>query len=145
MTSIVIATAGIGVVFWYARRRPVGTPLTWGEAIAAATYSFFLMFWVYGVVPHQWLTWSGNELGWRTDKVLEGWRLWFTGGEGIVQYVLPFGLDYEKIRDIIVSVIYVVFLGLHVAMWVIWQDRGKKKPVEIETSTYGRPLVRRAG
>ena len=145
MVSLIIGVAGIALVFRHARRRPVGAPLTWGEAIVAATYSFFLMFWVYGVVPHQWLTWSGNELGWRTDKVLIGWHLPFTGNEGIVQYILPFGLDYEKIRDIIVSVIYVVFLGLHVAMWVIWQDRGKKKPAEIETSTYGRPLVRRAG
>ena len=43
------------------------------------------------------------------------------------------------------SGIYVGFLVLHVAMWMIWQNRGKTKPAEIETSTYGRPLVRRAG
>ena len=46
-----------------------GTPLTWGEAMVAATYVFFLMFWVYGVVPHQWLTWAQNELKWRSDAI----------------------------------------------------------------------------
>jgi hypothetical protein len=145
VASLIVAILMIGLVFWYGRRRPVGAPLTWGEAILAAVYSFFLMFWVYGVVPHQWLTWAGNELGWRTDKIVEGYHLWFTGKEGIVQYFLPFGLDYEKIRDILVSLIYVVFLGLHVAMWSMWQARGKEKPAAIATSTYGRPLVRRAG
>ena len=143
VVSLVISVAGTYLVLWYAKRRPVGAVLTWGEAMAASTFAFLLMFWVYGVVPHQWLQWAGNELGWRTDKTMIGWHLPFTGQEGIVEYILPFQFDYEKLRDIIVSGIYVLFLVLHVAMWMAWQNRGKAKPAEIETSTYGRPLVKK--
>ena len=65
----IVMTVGI---LWEMRRRPVGAPLSWGEAMFAATYIFFLMFWVYGVVPHQWLAWADNELGWRSDSYLLG-------------------------------------------------------------------------
>jgi hypothetical protein len=51
-------------------------------------------------------------------------------------------MDYEKVRDGIVVGIYGVFLALHVALWVIWQNRGKARPLELPTSTYGRPLVK---
>jgi hypothetical protein len=34
-----------------------------------------------------------------------------------------------------------VFLGLQIAAWALWQGRGEKK-VEVETSDYGRPLVK---
>jgi len=50
---------------FYAKRRPVGTPLTWGESMVAATYVFFLMFWVYGVVigvAASIASWVGKKL-----------------------------------------------------------------------------------
>jgi hypothetical protein len=141
VTSLIAAAGLLGVVL-YGRRRPVGAPLTWGEALAAGTFAFALMFWCYGVVPHQWLTYAGNEWGWRTDKILVGPDLWFTDGEGIFEYFLPFTVDYEKLRDLVVVVIYLVFLVLQVVMWSYWQNRGKAKPAELPTSTYGRPLVR---
>ena len=57
---VLIAISAIGV--WYGKRRPVGTPLTWGEAMVAAVYVFFVMFWAYGVVPHLWLAWADGDL-----------------------------------------------------------------------------------
>ena len=68
LVSLVMGAA----IVWYRRRRPQGAPLSWGEAMAAATYVFFIMFWVYGVVPHQWLTYCQNELGWRSDALIVG-------------------------------------------------------------------------
>ena len=68
VVSFAIAILGMVVVHLYGKRRPVGTPLTWGEAIFAATFVFFLMFWAYGVVPNQWLQWANNELGWTPSK-----------------------------------------------------------------------------
>jgi hypothetical protein len=94
------------------------------------------MFWAYGVVPHQWLTFANNEWQWTPTKQLLG------PGE-ILEKVLPFSLDYEKLRDIVVSGIYAVFLVAHVALWMHWQNRGKKQPAALPTSTYGRPLVRK--
>ena len=61
----------LGIV-WMGKRRPPGTPLTWGEAMVASVYCFFLLFWIYGVVPHLWLAWADNELRWRPDKLLFG-------------------------------------------------------------------------
>ncbi|MPY95856.1 MAG: hypothetical protein GEV08_23220 [Acidimicrobiia bacterium] len=73
VTSIIIGIVALAVPFrWALRRRPVGAPLSWGQAMLGATWAFFLMFWWYGVVPHQWLTWADNELNWRADKTLLG-------------------------------------------------------------------------
>ena len=63
--SSVVAVLGIVAFLEYARRRPVGTYHTWGEAMFAAACIFFLLFWIYGVVPHQWLVYADSELGWR--------------------------------------------------------------------------------
>ena len=35
---------------------PSARPSPGARPWSPATYVFFLMFWVYGVVPHQWLT-----------------------------------------------------------------------------------------
>ncbi|HET6664429.1 MAG TPA: hypothetical protein VFG94_09230 [Acidimicrobiales bacterium] len=139
--SLLIAFGGFGAMVLYAKRRPVGAPLSWGEAMLAATLAFALMFWAYGVVPHQWLTYSGNELSWRPDKILLGPKLPFTGREGLFEYFLPFTVNYENLSHIGAVLIYGLFLGMHVAAWSIWQGRGKEKPLELD-SAYGRPLVK---
>jgi hypothetical protein len=142
--SSIVALVGIAAVYLYGRRRPPGAPLSWGEAIVAATFGFALMFWCYGVVPHQWLTFADTNLQWRSDKALAGFRLPFTGEEGVAEYFLPFSASYENLSHIVVTVIYGVFLGVHVAAWVMWQNRSKSKAVVVPTSEYGRPLVKQA-
>jgi uncharacterized membrane protein YraQ (UPF0718 family) len=136
ITSLLALGITLGVVVRYMVKRPVDAPLTWGEAMVAATFVFFVMFLAYGIVPHQWLAWADNELKWRKDKLL-------LGPGNIVETALPFTVSYEAVRDIVASLIYGVMLGLHVALWMIWQNRGKAKPAELPTSPYGRPLVRR--
>jgi hypothetical protein len=143
--SFLVAIAGMAGVMLYGRRRPVGAPLTWGEALAAATFAFALMFWAYGVVPHQFLQWANNELRWTPSK-----KLLTTGQFELFNAPLPpFGIDYEKVRDIVVVVIYGFFLTAHVAMWAMWQDRSKRAEKraqrELAPSTYGRPLVKQGG
>lgn len=133
-------TAGI---LEYAKRRPADAPLSWGEANLGATYVFLLLFWIYGVVPHQWLIYADNELGWRSDKLLVGpTGVGFTDGEGLVSFLLPFEVTYLVVRDIIAVTIYGFALAGNIALWSVWQDRGKVAPTEVEQSTYGRPLVR---
>lgn len=138
--SILVAALMTLGIAWYGNRRPVGTPLTWGEAMAAATYVFFLLFWAYGVVPDRWLAWADSELRWRPDKLV-------FGPGGILKPRaeggwLPFTLTYQTIRDIIATGIYGVALTLNAAAIVMWQKRGKKAAVAVERSEYGRPLVR---
>jgi len=147
IASVLVTVALTALVIPMAKRRPVGTPLTWGEAMVASVYAFFLMFWAYGLVPHLWLTWSDNELGWRPDKILygpfgvlkpqsvDGWN--------------PVTITYQSIRDIVAVLIYVVLLGAQIALWVWWQNRGKRAEAAATanasaTSEYGRPLVRKS-
>jgi hypothetical protein len=139
LTSLVVTIGLTGGFMAYGRRRPVGSPLTWGEAMAASMVVFFVIFLAYGVVPHQWLAWADNELGWRKDKI-------FAGPAGVetksLGFDIPLTITYQTIRDVIAAGIYIVFLGAQIALWSLWQNRGKTKPKEIETSAFGRPLVR---
>jgi hypothetical protein len=104
--------------------------------MVAAAFAYLILFFAYGVVPHQWLTFADNELSWRSDKILNG--------PGDVFTKLPFTLTYQVIRDAIATGIYIVFLAVQIAIWAVWQGRGKTTPKEIETSSYGRPLVKKA-
>lgn len=127
----IITIVMVAGLVWYMRRRPVGAPLSWGEAMVASAYVFTLMFLAYGIVPNQWLLWADNELEWRPDRIL------------IDTY--PIKVTYLVLRDIIVVGIYVVMLAVNVALWAMWQNRGKKKEAApaLETSTFGRPLVKK--
>jgi hypothetical protein len=140
IVSFVVTVGRTLFVIPYGKRRKPGTPVTWGEAMLAATYVFGVLFLAYGVVPHQWLTHAGNELGWRTDKILIGPKI---GPRHLLKY-FPFTITAAALQDTIAVVIYGFFLGLQIAMWSWWQRRGKKPSVEVATSTYGRPLVKKA-
>ncbi len=138
-TSLLLALAGNAAVILYSKRRPVGAPLSWGEAMAAAVFAFVLFNFWYGVIPHQWITLADNEWGWRKD------RIFFGPGDLFEPHrFLPFTLTYEALRDIIVTVIYGAGLTLHVFHWVQWQNRAKPKTEVVPTTTYGRPLARKS-
>ena len=51
----------------------------------------------------------------------------------------------QVVRDIFVSGLYVIFGLGQIFFWKFWQERGKRAAAvpAIETSAYGRPLVRR--
>ena len=145
IASLIITGAMVAVILLVARRRAPGTPMTWGEAFLAGTFVFGLLFMLYGVVPHQWLAWADNELGWRPDSFgipTPFGRLFEDGlefgGRGRVL------ITAQTVRDVIAAGIYIVGLGLNFAIWLWWQKRGQKAATpQIETSAYGRPLLRR--
>lgn len=145
VTSIVVSVLMSVGIFAYAKRRPVGTSLTWGEAMVGSVYVFFLAFLAYGVVPHQWLTLAENEWGFRADRILEG-------KGGIVKPIsqggwFPFDITYQALSDIVATLFYVVFLGLQIWMWARWQNRNKIADAKTQaalakTSSFGRPLIK---
>jgi len=144
IASLVITAALLALLIPVSKRHPLGSPFTWGEAMVGATYSFFLMFWVYGVVPHVWLNGLSVELGWSQDKLLFGPFDIFKPQE--FDGWFPMTLNYQILRDLVAVLIYVIFLGGQMALWAWWQKRGKKAAAaaQIEpTSDYGRPLVRK--
>ena len=141
VTSLFFTLLMSGLVVVYAKRRPAGKPVTWGEAMLGAAYVFFVWFIAFGIVPHQWLTLAENEWGWTADRLL------FGPGD-IVKPIaeggwFPFTLTYRTVSDSIAAIFYIVFLGGMSALWAMWQTRGKvKKGADVVKSTYGRPLVK---
>jgi hypothetical protein len=144
--SLALLVIGIGICFRVGQRRPIGTPVTWGEAFVAATFVFGLMLLGYGVVPNEWLQWADNRLIWRSDRILlavssKGVKFGDAaasfGGSGRIL------VSYQSLRDMIAAGIYVVMLGAQVALWAMWQKRGKQASTEVATSDFGRPLVRK--
>jgi len=144
VVSLLVTGMSLGVYHWYAARVAVDKQMTWGEAMIAALYVFYIFFWVYGVVPHYWLEWADKGLGWRADRFVHGpggiLRDQNSGGW------MPFTITYLVLRDIIAVTIYVIFLGVNIWYWHHWQSRGaraqaKEKAVETP-SEFGRPLVR---
>ena len=147
IASLLVLIVGMAICLLVARKRPRGTPLTWGEAYIGGTFVFALMFVAYGNVPHQWLDFADNELLWRPDRILMG-----LSSEGV-----KFGEDakaiggrgrvlvsYQALRDIVATLLYVVFLVAHVWLWSVWQKRGTPKAEVEPTSRFGRPLIRKA-
>lgn len=140
--TFVLSSAMALAVIPYAKRRPKGTPVSWGEAMLAAVYAFGTMFLAFGVVPHQWIDHSDRNLGWSKSKIIFGpfdlLKPKANGGH------FPFTASYEAIRDIVVVLLHVWYFGLIIYLWNVWQRRGETKPgTEVATSTYGRPLVRK--
>jgi hypothetical protein len=147
-----------GVLVAVAKRRPVGQPLTWGEAFVAATFVFALLFIAYGVVPHQFLAMADNQFKWRDDKIgipvgglaIGSWHLfskpYLLFPNGIPLMNGHFIVTAQVIRDAIVGGLYGVLVGLQLYGWSWWQKRGKQPAgTDIETSAYGRPLLRPVG
>lgn len=134
--SLLLSLAMMGSIIWYAKRRPQGAPLTWGQAMAAAMYVTFIMFFFFGVVPDRWLNYAEGTLGMRSDAILagNGSTGWFTGS--------PVIITKQAVADIVTILIYGLGFNLSVVMWAVWQKRGSKPAEEVEKSTYGRPLVK---
>jgi hypothetical protein len=151
--SLFFFLLGLAVIFFVGRRRPPGTPLTWGEAMIAATFVFGVLLLGYGVVPNEWLKWADNQLLWRPDRiwfaVSTKWPVIYTGSNAAVEAASGRGriiVSFQALRDIIAAGIYILMLVAQVWLWIAYQKRGRK-PATAEvarTSTFGRPVVKRA-
>lgn len=147
IASNVVLILGVGLCLFFGHRRPIGTPVSWGEAFVGATFMFALMILAYGIIPHQWLDWADNKLLWRPDRVLlgistKGLKMGDAaktiGGSGRIL------VSYQALRDVIAALLYVIFLGGQMVLWSMWQKRGRAKGAVEPTSRFGRPLLRKA-
>jgi hypothetical protein len=142
LTSFIVSLALIALAMLYGKRRPVGKPVTWGEGMIAGTYAFGVMFLAFGIVPNAWIDHADRELGWSKDRIVYG-----PGGflkPSSLGGWNPITLQYQAVRDIVVVVIHALYFGLIIYLWHWWQSRGRvTAPAAIETSTYGRPLVKK--
>jgi hypothetical protein len=157
IVSLVVTGIMVGIIILVGKRRRPGQPLTWGEAFLAAMFAFALLLMIYGVVPDRWLRWADGELKWRSDAVgipLGPFGKWLgIGGKDNVFFgdgVTFFGrgriqVTKQDIRDAVAAGLYIVFGLAQIWIWFWWQKRGKAttRTPELETSAYGRPLVRK--
>ena len=148
ISSILIVTLLVAIAMRVGKRRPPGTPYTWGEAMVGGTYVFLGMFWAYGLVPHLWLTWADSELKWRPDVLLSEYPFWGYKLEFMAPQekggVIPVSINMQTLRDLLAVAIYGLLLGFNMWLWAWWQKRGQTKTTEVATSDYGRPLVKKA-
>jgi hypothetical protein len=100
---------------------------------------FALFLLIYGVVPHEWLTWADSSLGLREDKIL--FNAW-----GAIEF------SGRALRDIVATLIYIVGLAINTWMWIAWQKRGTAKPKAAVaaatpepagTSAFSRPVTKK--
>jgi len=142
--SWIISLLALVPVFRMMKTRPADKVATWGESMVGAVYVFFVLFWIYGTVPHQWLTFAEAELNWRSDVFLVGWTTPWDSSQGIVEWALPFDMTYAVLKDLIAVAVYGVGLVANVAVFSMWQKRGDTIAApELESqSRYGRPIVK---
>jgi hypothetical protein len=135
---IIFGSAALGLAMVVSRDpRPQDRPTTWAEAMAGAVGVFFLMTLAYGVIPHEWITFSDKYLNWTPDKFL------------VETYLIK--PNYQQVRDVIVVLIYSVFVGANLKLWFMWQQRLVPKPEPtseagkvLRTSRFGRPVKSKA-
>jgi hypothetical protein len=140
--SFFLSTGMALAVIPYAKRRPKGTPTSWGEAMLASVYVFATMFIAFGVVPHQWIDHSDKNLGWTKNKIIYG------PGDILKPKALgghfPFTMSFEAVRDVVAVLIHVWYFALIIILWGKWQKRGETSTsTELATSAFGRPLVKK--
>ena len=135
LLSIAVTAAGLGLFAFLLKRPKSDQPATWAQCMAGAMGVFALFLMGYGVVPHEWLTWADSDLGLREDKLL--WD------NAVID------ISGRAVRDVVASTIYIVFLGLNVATWIMWQKRGQAKPkaapapAPVGTSAFSRPVAKK--
>ena len=128
-----------GAIFMALVRRPKSElPATWAQSMLGALAVFALFLLIYGVVPHEWLTWADSKLGLREDKILIDTK--------------PIKFSGRALRDIVAATLYIIFLGLNTVMWMMWQKRGTAKPKAAPaaatpepagTSAFSRPVTKK--
>jgi len=140
--SVALLVIGLGIAFWLSKRPKPDRPATWAECMAGAVGVFALMTLAYGIIPHEFITFSDKYLQWDTTHfVFRTHQDMF--GLGIVDW--PFSMNKQAVRDILVVGIYVVLFGLNLFLFAEWQKRGKEETAAEEkpkVSRFGRPLRR---
>jgi hypothetical protein len=125
--------------------RPEGYRATWAQCYLGAVGAFALLALAYGVVPHEYMTFANSYLRWGDTSQF----VWRSGQDMLFfPWHWPFNLDYPALRDVVVSGLYGVLLGLNIALFAQWQKRNQvvEAPSPDSTPTkrsrFGRPLRR---
>ncbi len=120
---------------------------TWSEAFAGSVGVFAIFALGFAIIPSEFLTFANADLEWGDSS-----KFIFQSGHKVLGFLpvdWPFNMDYPALRDIVVTIIYVVLLGLTLKLWVMWQERFKVVDASSDDtppkrSRFGRPLRKSA-
>ena len=134
--SLIVCIVMAVAVVVYSKRRPADAPLSWGTAMVGSVYVTFGLVMAFGILPDRWMAHAEGNLKMRSDAILAGPGStgWFKG--------IPVVVSKSTIADLVAITIYGIAMVVTVLLWAVWQKRGQKVSEEIETSPYGRPLVK---
>jgi hypothetical protein len=123
------------------RPKKTAEPATWAQTIVGALFVWVMFVLGYGVIPSEWIIFGNSYLNFDSSGFLLHRGQW-------ASQLPPFDITRDKFVDAIAALIYVVVLGLNVAMFVAWQKRKVAEPasadeeVESTTTPRGGPLAR---
>jgi hypothetical protein len=116
--AIVLFAIGCGAAAAVMRRpKPVERP-TWAQCVLGALFVWFMFALGYGVIPHEWLTFGNSYLNFDSASFFMH-----------KNRILPFDITRDKLIDSGAAVIYVIVLGVNIAMFSAWQ---KRKVAEVD-------------
>lgn len=156
MAWCILATIIVSITIYIWSLPPRVEDSTWATAIAGALASFFMMAFIYAIIPHEWITFATSYLGFTKDVKAS------TGGEFIVNTwlgghfwtsqtrIIPFEVTFEVWQDQATIFIYVIGATLNIKLFSAWQRRNEPvaKKAEIadeekassKFSRFGRPI-----
>lgn len=151
-----MATLVVSITLFIWSLPPREKDATWAGAIAGALASFFMMAFIYAIIPHEWITFATSYLGFTKDaKVSAGGQFvlntWLDGKFWTKRTrVLPFEVTFETLQDQATMLIYVIGATLNIKLFVAWQKRNEPVVAKAESadvdsapsklSRFGRPL-----
>jgi hypothetical protein len=136
--SLLLCVIAFAIFMWLKERPKSELPATWAQSMGGALAVFAMILLVYGVVPHEWLTWCDSKLGLREDRIMLSTR--------------PVKITGRTVRDTVAALLYIFFLGIQTWMWIAWQKRGTAKPKAAPaaatpepagTSAFSRPVTKK--
>ena len=147
LLGFVVLVAHMFLMIGSRNARDPEEPATWAECFAGAVGVFALMALGYAIVPHEFLTFANANLEWGDSSkfvVQSGHQVF-----GFLPVDWPFSFDYPALRDVGVTIIYVVLLGLNLKVFVMWQNRHQVATATDDDappkrSRFGRPLRKAA-
>ena len=146
--ALIVTFVMIALAVWKLRQPKPDRPTTWAEAIAGAVYVFALFLLMYAVIPHEFITVSDKYWNLSTSRYIIKST---TAVPFATSWNWPVSIDLQHgVRDPLVVVIYLIFFGLNIAAFVLWQKRptvsevAESTPVPAGRSRFGRPLKAKA-
>ena len=125
--SFVLAIAMTLVAIPYGKRRPIGTPFSWGEACSPRCTSSPSMFIAYGVVPDRWIQHADKNLGWTKQKLFAG-PFGIFEAEGQRRLRSRSRSSTRSSATSSSSCIHVIFFGLQIWVWSGGRSAASRRP-----------------